>query len=169
MMNIFKTKKKKMPTSAEMTSKEIMSIIREEGYFPHLEDDGDVSFKIKGTTFTFGTCAKGFVYGRIYYHLKVEDKWPAILAAQHVELTYVAIKVLVVPDSNSLIFSVESLCATSEAFRSFFNRTLSILADSIGAFSDKFREYDASEECIDRECQEAVHIKRDLSGKTTLS
>ncbi len=70
-MNIFKTKKKKMPTSAEMTSKEIMSIIREEGYFPHLEDDGDVSFKIKGTTFTFGTCAKGFVYGRIYYHLSL--------------------------------------------------------------------------------------------------
>ena len=48
-MNIFKTKKKKKPTSAEMTSKEIMSIIREEGYFPHLEDDGDVSFKNKGT------------------------------------------------------------------------------------------------------------------------
>ena len=169
MMKIFKTKKKKVPSPTEMTSKEIMSIIREEGYFPRIEDDGDVSFKIKGTTLTFGTCAKGFVYGRIYYHLKGEDKWPAILAAQYVELSYVAIKVLVVPDSNSLIFSVESLCATSEAFRSFFNRTLSILADSVAAFSEKFREYDEREECIDRECREVVHIQRDLSGKTTLS
>ena len=170
MINIFKSKNKKMlKTSTELTSKEMLSIIREEGYFPRSEDDGDVSFKITGTTFTFGTCAKGFVYGRIYYHLKREDKWPAMLAAQHVELSFVAIKTLVVPDNESLIFSVESLCGTSEAFRAFFNRALSILADSVGAFADKFHEYEGNEECKERECQEAVQLQKSLSGKTILS
>lgn len=138
---INKSKNKKMlKTSSELTSKEMLSIIREEGYFPRPEDDGDVSFKITGITFTFGTCTKDFVYGRIYYHLKREDMWPAMLAAQHVELSYVAIKALVVPDDESLVFSVESLCGTSVAFRAFFNRALSILADSVGTFADKFYE-----------------------------
>ena len=158
-----------LKTSTELTSKEMLSIIREEGYFPHSEDDGDVSFKIKGTTFTFGSCAKGFVYGRIYYHLKRDDKWPAMLAAQHVELSYVAIKTLVIPDNESLIFSVESLCGTNEAFRVFFNRALSILADSVGAFADKFLEYKGNEECNEIECQETVQLQNSLSRKTSHS
>lgn len=145
-----------LKTSNELTSKEMLSIIREEGYFPRPEDDGDVSFKIKGTTFTFGTCAKGFVYGRVYYHWKREDKWSALLAAQHVEFSYVAIKTLVVPDNESLIFSVESICGTSEVFRVFFNRALSILTDSVVAFADKFKEYKENEACKDRMLQEAI-------------
>lgn len=170
MINLFKSKNKKMlKTSTELTSKEMLSIIREEGYFPRSEDDGDVTFKIKGTTFTFGTCAKGFVYGRIYYHFKRKNKWPAMLAAQHVELAYVAIKTIVVPENESLIFSVESLCGTGEAFRAFFNRALSILTDSVGAFADKFHEYEGNEECMERECHEAVQLQKSLSGKTNLS
>ena len=133
----------------------MLSIICEEGFFPRSEDDGDVSFKIKGTTFTFGTCAKGFVYGRIYYYFKREDKWPAMLAAQHVELSYVAIKTLVLPENESLVFSVESLCGTSDAFRAFFKRALFILADSVGMFADKLHEYERNKECMNRECQEA--------------
>ena len=161
--------KKMQKTSTELTAKEMLSIIREEGFFPRAEDNGDVSFKIKGTTFTFGTCAKGFVYGRIYYHLQREDKWPAMLAAQHVELSYVAIKILVVPDNDSLIFSVESLCGTREAFRPFFNRALSILADSVGAFADKFHEYEGNEECKEKEYQETIQLQKNLSNKTILS
>ena len=170
MMNIFKSKNKKVrKTSTELTSKEMLSIIREEGYFPRIEDDGNVSLKINGTTFTFGTCARGFVYGRIYYRLKREDKWPAMLAAQDVELSYVAIKTLVVPTNESLIFSVESLCVTNEAFRTFFNMALPILADSVETFVDKFHKYERNEECKERECQEAVQMQKMLSSKTTLS
>ena len=158
-----------LKTSTELTQKEMLSIIRAEGYYPRSEDDGDVSFKIKGTTFTFGKCAKGFVYGRIYFHLKREYKWPAMLAAQYVDLSYVGIKTLVVPDNESLIFSVESLCGTGEAFRVFFNRALPILTDSVGAFADKFYEYEGNEECKEREYQEAVLLQKSLSSKTILS
>ncbi len=156
-------------TSSELTSKQIFSIIQEEGYFPRIEEDGDVSFKIKGTTFTFGTCAKGFVYGRIYYRLRRCDKWPAMLAAQHVELSYVAIKTLVIPDNESLIFSVESLCGTEDLFRTFFRRTLSILSDSVGSFADMFKEYEADEECRARECGDVIRLRKSLSENTTLS
>ena len=170
MRKMFKFNKKKMSkTSTELTSQDMLSVIREEGYFPHVEPDGDVSFKIKGTTFTFGTCAKGFVYGRLYYTLKSEDKWPAMLAAQHVELSFVAIKALVVPDNGSLIFSVESLCGTIDLFRVFFNRALSILSDSVGAFADKFHEYEADEECRNRQYEEAVRLQKSLTKNPIIS
>ena len=170
MMQIYKPKNKKMPdTSSELTPKQIFSVIQEEGFFPSIEEDGDVSFKIKGTTITFGTCAKGFVYGRIYYKLRRSDKWPAMLAAQHVELSYVAIKTLVVPDNESLIFSVESLCGTVELFRTFFPRALSILSDSVGSFADMFKEYEDDEECRSRECGDIIHLRKSLSENTSFS
>ena len=131
MSTFYKPKCKKMPKSFEiLTAKQIFSVIQEEGYFPRIDDDRDVSFKIKGTTFIFGVCANGFVYGRIYFNLRKRDKWPAIMAAQHVELSYIAIKTLVVTENESLIFSVESFCNTVDSFRLFFPRALSILSDS---------------------------------------
>ena len=170
MCKLFKSKNNKMPkSSAELTPQEMLSVIREEGYFPRVEPDGAISFKIKGTTFTFGTCAKGFVYGRLYYTMKREDKWPAMLAAQHVELSYVAIKALVVPENGNLIFSVESLCGTVDVFRVFFNRALSILSDSVGAFADKFHEYEADEECRDKQYEEAVRLQKSLSKNPIIS
>lgn len=149
--------------STEMKPDEILSVIREEGYSPQIESDGDISFKIKGTTLTFGTCANGFVYGRIYYNLKREYRWPALLAAQHVELSYVAIKVLVVSECESLIFSVESLCGNKEGFRVFFNRTISILSDSVRTFADKFSEYEADEDCNDKTYDDANCLQNNVS------
>lgn len=149
----------------ELTSKEILSIIQSEGYFPRLESSGEVSFKIQGTTFIFGTCAKGFVYGRLYYNFNHENKWAALLAAQHVELSYIAIKTLVVLDNDSLIFSVESLCNTAETFRTFFNRSLSILNDSVETFADKYQEYKADEDCKNRAFVEDIHMQKCLSDK----
>ena len=170
MSTFYKPKCKKMPKSFEiLTAKQIFSVIQEEGYFPRIDDDRDVSFKIKGTTFIFGVCANGFVYGRIYFNLRKRDKWPAIMAAQHVELSYIAIKTLVVTENESLIFSVESFCNTVDSFRLFFPRALSILSDSVGTFSEKFREYEADEECRLRECSDAILMKKKLSENTTLS
>ena len=163
--NMFR-KEKTIGVQKALSSKELHAIIQEEGYFPHLESDGDVTFKIQGTSFTYGTCAKGFVYGRLYYRLRREDKWAAMLAAQCVELSYVAIKILVVPDSESLIFSVESLCQSADEFRGFFRRSLSILSDSVGAFSDYFKEYSADPECKEKEYEEIIRRCQGASDNT---
>ena len=159
--------KKKTPT--ELTSEQLLTVIREEGYFPHTEDDGDVSFKINGTTFTYGTCAKGFVYGRLYYNLNGVDKWKALLAAQHVDLSYVAIKTLVVPENDSLIFSVESLCESPETFKLFFNRSIYILSDSVKAFSQKMHELENNTECEEMELEESLSMSENFNNKTLLS
>lgn len=144
----------------ELSKDDMLKTLQEEGYFPHKESDGDIVFKIKGTTFTFGTCANGFVYGRLYYSLKKEDLWHAMQAAQDTELSFVAIKVLIHPNSESLIFSVESLCRDKESFRIFVNRALSILSDSVGKFSDKMKEITAEEDCSET----ALDDQKEKSG-----
>lgn len=150
----FASKKKPMPYTG-LTSKEMLSIISEEGYRPSLDEDEDIVFKDKGLTIFYGTrTSKDLVFGRIYCNLGKDDKWPALLAAKDVETEYIAVKVLV--DDESVIFSVEALYMPSEVFRLFFNRTLSILHDSVDMFSDKFHEYKASEESKGRMLQSAL-------------
>lgn len=156
-------------TPTVLTPEQILNVIREEGFFPHTEDDGDVSFKINGTTFTYGTCARGFVYGRLYFNLNGVDKWKALLAAQHVDLSYVAIKTLVVPENDSLIFSVESLCGSSETFKLFFNRSIYILSDSVKTFSQKIHELEDDPECEDVGIDESLSMCENFNNKTLLS
>lgn len=114
--------------------------IQEEGYFPTKDADGDITFKIKGTKIFVGECAEGFVYTRVYYGLQKEDVISALFAANQVEKTYVAIKSIVSEEDGSLIFSVESYCMGVEMYRSLFQRSLSIIADSIDAFWEEMRK-----------------------------
>lgn len=68
--------------ASEFTETDMMDVLQEEGYFPQIENDGDVVFIIKGTTFTFGHCANGFVYGRLHYTLNNEDCYDSTIDNQ---------------------------------------------------------------------------------------
>ena len=140
-------------TANEVPDTELFRIIQEEGYFPHKENDGDITFNVKGMVFTFGKCAKGFVYGRLYYKMDPDDKWLAMQAAQYTEVSFVAIKVLVIPHKETVLFSVESLCNDSESFRSFIHRAVSILTDSTTRYHAKLKELKEDSDCD--ECDSA--------------
>ncbi len=133
-------KLKKKEVALEVADTDMFRIIQEEGYFPHKENDGDITFGVKGMVFTFGKCANGFVYARLYYKMDPEDKWLALQAAQYTEVSFVAIKVLVIPHKETLLFSVESLCNDPEVFRNFIHRAMSILSDSAIRYHAKLKE-----------------------------
>ena len=116
-------------------------VIQEEGYFPTKDADGDISFKIKGTRIVVGECAEGFVYTRVYYGLDNESIRTALYAANVISGAYVAVKALIVEEIESLIFSVESYCIDVETYRAFFQRSISILADSIEVFQKEIQKY----------------------------
>lgn len=120
-------------------------VIQEEGYFPTKDGDGDISFKINGTRIVVGECANGFVYTRVYYGLNREDVISALFAANQVETTYVAIKSIVSEENGSLIFSVESYCLGVEVYRTFFQRSISIISDSIDTFREEMHKFDESQ------------------------
>lgn len=140
-------KHRKNASANEVPDTEMFRIIQEEGYFPHKENDGDITFNVKGMVFAFGKCANGFVYGRLYYRMDPDDKWLAMQAAQYTEVSFVAIKVLVIPDRETLLFSVESLCNNSEAFRTFVERAKPILQDSAILFHKRINELKVDNEC----------------------
>ena len=117
-------------------------VIQEDGFFPTKGTDGDISFKIKGTRIDVGECANGFVYTRVYYSLDKEDVISALYAANQVEKTYVAIKSIVSEENGSLIFSVESYCLSVDVYRAFFQRSVSIISDSIDTFREEMHKYD---------------------------
>lgn len=120
-------------------------VVQEEGYFPTKDSDGDITFKINGTRIVVGECAEGFVYTRVYYGLDSESIQAALCAANDVNMAYVAVKTLIVEKIESLIFSVETYCIDVDVYRVFFQRSISILAESV----DKFEE--EMQKCSDRQ------------------
>lgn len=116
-------------------------VIQEEGYFPTKDSDGDISFKINGTRIVVGECANGFVYTRVYYGLHKEHILAGLYAANVVNKTYVAVKSVITEENESLIFSVETYCIDVEVYRVFFQRSISILADSMDKFGEEMQKY----------------------------
>ena len=115
----------------------IYRVIQEEGYFPTKDTDDEISFKIRGTRFVVGECADGFVYTRLYYGIEDDDVETSIHAANEVNKTFVAIKTIICHDNKTLIFSVESYCRNVQNYRCFFQRSISILGDSVDKFRDE--------------------------------
>ena len=116
-------------------------VVKEEGYFPTKDADGDITFKIKGIKIVVGECAEGFVYTRVYYGLDSESIQAAMCAANDVNMAYVAVKTLIVEKIESLIFSVESYCIDVDVYRVFFQRSISILAESVDKFEEEMQKY----------------------------
>ena len=120
-------------------------VVQEEGYFPTKDSDGDITFKINGTRIVVGECAEGFVYTRVYYGLHKEDVLAGLYTTNVVNKAYVAVKSIINEEKELLIFSIESYCIDVDVYRVFFQRSISILADSV----DKFEE--EMQKCSDRQ------------------
>ena len=121
----------------KLTDNGMMRILREEGFVPLKGDDGSILLKIQGTVFTFGKNSNGFVFARIAYDLMPERRVQAMQIARQTELSFVAVKVLIIPENDTELFSVESLCNDTETYRTFIHRSLSILSDSVRFFNKK--------------------------------
>lgn len=118
----------------KLSISDIANTIREEGYLPVEGEGSDVIFKIHGITYCAGQCANGFVYLRLYYQFRSDDLFTTLKNANAVEMQFVSIKVLVIPEKEELIYSVESFCTDPIMFKSFFRRALGILRDSDSLF-----------------------------------
>ena len=131
---------KRSKVRTELTDDEMFKIIQEEGFSPRRVSDGDIIFHSHDMTFTFGKYANGFVYARLYYRMNKEDRWLALQAAQYTEVSYVAIKVMLVPHMDTILFSVESLCNNPELFRNFIGKAMSLLTDSAIRYHIRMKE-----------------------------
>ena len=118
----------------------IIMVIQEEGFFPTRREDGEIQFKIQGSTILARECANGFCYLRMAYELGKESIPAGRLVANLVQKSIVAIKTIVYEDNEMVLFSVESYCNSTDSFRPFFQRALSILRDSTGLFWEEMEK-----------------------------
>ncbi len=117
-----------------------VNYLREEGYVPKLDSDGDVSFKYEGMT----CCALAQEQDREYFRVVIPNFWPiesederirAIAAAGKVTAGLKVGKVLIVGDN--VWASVEMLIDPIELFRNVFARVMRILMACIQQFRDE--------------------------------
>ena len=127
-------------SNAPIDREAIFTVIQEEGFFPTRRDDGDIQFKIQGSTLFAGECANGFCYLRMAYELGNESIQVGRLVANLVQKRIVAIKAIVYEDNEMVLFSVESYCNRTDSFRPFFQRALPILSDSTGLFWEEMNK-----------------------------
>ena len=127
-------------SNAPIDREAIFKVIQEEGFFPTRREDGEIQFKIQGSTILAGECANGFCYLRMAYELGKESIPAGRLVANLVQKSIVAIKTIVYEDNEMVLFSVESYCNSTDSFRPFFQRALSILRDSTGLFWEEMEK-----------------------------
>jgi len=153
----------------EIADTEMLQILQEEGYSPHSEDNGDMTFNVSGKVFAFGKCTEGFVYARLYYEMNPDDKWNAMQAAQYTEVSFKGIKVMLVPHKKLIMFSVESLCIDSESFRLFIKLAMKTLSDSVTRFYERMATLSVESDKNNTDKDGIERMSKLLPAKTILS
>jgi hypothetical protein len=114
-----------------------VNFLREEGYRPEVDKDGDIVFKYEGGTYIV------FVDFRIvypnFYHIGDEvERQKVLRAADYATGSTKVGKVFTVRDR--VWGSVELLFSSKEEFRGVFGRAMRILRTAVMSFVEKMRE-----------------------------
>ncbi|MEZ6067482.1 MAG: YbjN domain-containing protein [Planctomycetaceae bacterium] len=120
-----------------------MQFLKEEGYVPHVDEDGDVVFKAEGRTYFIGVNEKDPEFFRLvfpfFWEIESEaERTKAFSACNHANLETKVAKVFVVKDNTWA--SVELFVQSPEDFKPLFKRSLSAIKVSVDSFAEKMRE-----------------------------
>lgn len=138
----------------EQLSRMYLDYLKEEGYCPRLDEDGDVIFKCEGRHYAILIDPRDECYFRLVYpnFWAIEDdtaRQRAIVAAHDVNSRVKVAKVYVVRDDTWA--SVEMFCSPPQAFQDVFGRSIGALRAAVRGFLDAVRGDDADDEDADEE------------------
>lgn len=117
--------------STALTTQDILQSIKEEGYFPVAEDNGDVRFKVNGTMLVVTRGTSECVSIRVYYAIDESNSKPAMLAANEIMSRYLLIRPVVSPSGDSIVFCIDSFCPSADVFRKMLPESISLLGETI--------------------------------------
>jgi hypothetical protein len=123
-------------SKAEMYSE----YLREEGYVPRVDDDGDVVFKKEGGTYILFADEEDKTYFRLvfpaFWEIESEDEDErARQAINELNADLKVIKLYVV--RNNVWAGVEMFIDPIESFRATFPRSIRLLANAVNKFREK--------------------------------
>lgn len=114
--------------------------LREEGYLPQIDDDGDVVFKMEGRTLLILIDPKDDEFLQVclpnFWPIESEEERERAMGAanQTTAQTKVA---KVFPVADNMWATVELFCAPPEIFKAIFRRSLSALVAATETFRDQ--------------------------------
>ncbi len=127
----------------EQLQKMYLDYLKEEGYVPRLDEDGDVQFKSEGSTYFIQINVDDSEFFRIgfpnFWKIEnVEERQKVLVAADHANRATKVAKVYVMKDN--VWGSIELFLATPQDFKSVFRRSMSALKTVVDTFVKKMRE-----------------------------
>ena len=129
-----------------MTKSELTEMYRaylaEEGYLPHVEDNGDVTFKFEGGLYILIVSDDDEEYFRLAYpgFWEIENEEERLRVNQAALQACIDIKVAkVYPYGDNTWAAVELFCNPPEHFKSVFQRSLRAIQSAVDCFSDHLR------------------------------
>lgn len=127
-------------SSTALTTQDILQSIKEEGYFPVAEDNGDVRFKVNGTLLVVTRGASECVSIRVYYAMDENNSEPAVLAANEIMSRYLLVRPVVSPSGDSIVFCIDSFCPSADVFRKMLPESISLLGEAIESHHDEMEK-----------------------------
>lgn len=144
-----------LPAMAEYTPEQkafrnsVMTYLREEGYAPKIDEDGDLAFKKEGSSYYIRFMDGGDISYYVEFHgpglsLTDANKAVALMACNHVNLNKKCAKAMITSDHKSITFTVELFCESASDFNAVFNRCLNALDSSYEAVKEYYSEHDSN-------------------------
>lgn len=118
-------------SNSKFDTQDILQAIREEGFFPVAEDNGDVRFKVNGTMLVVTRGTSECVSIRVYYAMDEKNSESAMLAANEIMSRYLLVRPVVSPSGDSIVFCIDSFCPSADVFRKMLPESISLLGEAI--------------------------------------
>ncbi len=120
----------------------IVSFLKEQGYCPKVDDDGDVAFKFEGSTYFIDEAGSDEEFFRLVYPNfwpieTMEEENNSKIALNEVNCELKVAKVFQIRDS--VWAAIEMFIDPFENFQNVFSRCLGCLQHSANLFSEKMR------------------------------
>ena len=117
--------------------------LREEGFSPKVDSDGDVQFKFEGSNYFIAVDEKDPMYFALVYanFWEIEDaaeRAKVLEAANHVCRNQKVVKVYAL--ESNVWASIEIFLPSTDQFKPVFNRALRALQDGKNKFVDQMRQ-----------------------------
>jgi hypothetical protein len=119
-----------------------MQFLREEGYLPSVDDDGDILFKVSGSNYFIIIDENDPLFFRIYTGVSLGSFLPedALAAANYTNMHSKIAKIYISTDGKSAAINTELLLLDPGNFRPVLSRALSLMRFAETNFFSQLRD-----------------------------
>jgi hypothetical protein len=120
-----------------------MEYLRQEGYMPSIDDDGDILFKVAGNSYFIIIDETDLQFFQIYMGFKMETLSPeiALNAVNYSNRSSKVVKVAFSPDRKIISITAELLLNDPKDFIPVFSRAISLIQNAENNFISQIREF----------------------------